>query len=543
MQKRVFIIIIITMSLALMGLAGLQVYWIKNAMQVSEANFIQDVNDAVSNVVFKLEKMEVQQQVNQYNANTTPLNIIDSVNDVFSNEINSFFSNSYDEVYEKSSSQRKSLVKIQYTEQENGKKKKTIDTSFGYSQKDQKNPTPLVYSEKPKHSIRLPDSSLDKHLNKSNSKSKKKAIGNSIFDNIFSNFFGSQSPVPIENQIHPELVDSLLNVELKAKGINTSYDFGIFSNLKNHLVFEKSGQYSAELLSDGMAFTLFPSQMKIVPDYLIVYFPNKKSFILSQLGFMLGAAFFLIGLIIFIFGYTLYTLLRQKKLSEMKNDFINNMTHEFKTPISTISLACEALTDKDIKKTESLYNSYIHVINDENKRLGILSERILQTALLEKGTLNLKKEKLILHDIITEVVKSISLQVERKRGHIIAHLYASGSTIFADKVHITNVIYNLLDNANKYTPETPEIIIETQDSYNGMLILVKDNGIGISKANQKKIFEKLYRVPTGNIHNVKGFGLGLSYVKKIIEEHGGNISVDSEPKKGSIFKVYLPYEN
>ncbi len=529
------------MSLALLGLAGLQIYWIKNALQVSEANFIQDVNEAVSNVVFKLEKMEVQQQVNQYNANTAPLNIIDSVNNVFSSEINSFFSNSFEEVFDKGKTQSKSLIKIQYTEQENGKKKKTIDTSFGFDHNNLKSPAADLFSEKPKHSIQLNDTFSRNHLNSPIPKAKKKVAPHAIFDNIFSNFFGTQPSTPIENQIHPELIDSMLYAELKAKGITTTYEFGVFSNMRNHLVFEKTGRYTPELLADGMAFTLFPSQMRIVPDYLILYFPNEKSFIVSKLGFMLGAAFFLIGLIIFIFAYTLFTLVRQKKLSEMKNDFINNMTHEFKTPISTISLACEALVDNDIKKTELLYNNYINVISDENKRLGVLSERILQSALLEKGKLNLKKEKLNLKEIITEVAKSISLQVNKKRGSITSCFDATQHVIFADKVHITNVIYNLLDNANKYTPEAPEIVIETHDSYNGILLIVKDNGIGISKPNQKKVFDNLYRVPTGNIHNVKGFGLGLSYVKKIIVDHGGNISVESELKKGSIFKVYLPY--
>ncbi len=539
MRKRVFVIIILTMGLALMGLAGLQIYWIKNAFQVREANFVKDVNEAVSNVVFKLEKMEVQQQVNQYNIKSPPLNIIDSINNVFTSEINSFFSTSLGENMDKSQSSSQSFVKIQYSEQEKGKKTKSRDTLIGYSLGQHEDNVSKWYSESSNPALHsgkntsLSDSSFDQ-------KPKKKARSKSVFDNVFNNFLNTQSTVQVENQIHPELIDSLLNVELKAKGINTEFEFGVFSNLKNQLEYEKTGKYSSELLSKGLAFTLFPSQMKIVPDYLIVYFPNERTFIVSKLGFMLASAFLLIGLIIFIFGYTIYTILRQKKLSEMKNDFINNMTHEFKTPISTISLACEALNDKDIQKTEVLYNSYINVISEENKRLGVLSERILQTALLEKGNISLKKEKLFLHDVMADVVKSVSLQVEKKKGVIITNFKATQHTFMGDKVHITNVIYNLLDNANKYTPERPEIVLETINAHQGIIISVKDNGIGISKANQKKIFDKLYRVPTGNIHNVKGFGLGLNYVKKIIEEHGGNIIVESELKKGSIFKVYLP---
>lgn len=224
----------------------------------------------------------------------------------------------------------------------------------------------------------------------------------------------------------------------------------------------------------------------------------------------------------------------------MRNDFINNMTHEIKTPIATISLACEALSDKDIMKSEKLHNNYIHVIHEENKRLGNLTERILQSAKLDKGQIMLKKEELDIHEIIADAITNIRLQVENQGGKIRTKLNASRPILMADRVHITNVIYNLLDNANKYTIKEPKIEISTEDSYSGLLISVKDNGTGISKGNQKKIFEKLYRIPTGNLHNVKGFGLGLSYVKAIVEQHGGKITLESELNTGSNFILYLP---
>jgi two-component system phosphate regulon sensor histidine kinase PhoR len=256
---------------------------------------------------------------------------------------------------------------------------------------------------------------------------------------------------------------------------------------------------------------------------------------------MLFIAAILILFIILSFIYTILTIIKQKRLSEMKNDFINNMTHEFKTPVSTISLACQALTDDDIVKSEILYKNYLNVISDENKRLGVMAEKILQTAVLEKGQINLRKEPLDIHFIINEVIKNINLQVESKGGKIITELRATSSIINADKVHITNVIYNLVDNANKYTPENPLIILATESNDSGVYFSVEDNGIGISHANLKKIFEKLYRVPSGNIHNVKGFGLGLSYVKTIVEMHNGSVDVVSELKKGSKFTIYLPF--
>jgi two-component system phosphate regulon sensor histidine kinase PhoR len=226
----------------------------------------------------------------------------------------------------------------------------------------------------------------------------------------------------------------------------------------------------------------------------------------------------------------------------MKNDFINNMTHEIKTPISTISLACEALRDKDIIKSENLYDNYISVINEENRRLGSMTERILQSAKLEKGEIILRKEELNIEGIILEAINNIKLQVDKKGGEIVTDFKAKSINIIADKVHITNVIFNLLDNAIKYSPVNPLIEITTENSFSGLLVSVKDNGTGISKSNQKKIFDKLYRVPTGNIHNVKGFGLGLSYVKAIVEQHNGKVSLESELNKGTKFILFLPLE-
>jgi two-component system phosphate regulon sensor histidine kinase PhoR len=257
---------------------------------------------------------------------------------------------------------------------------------------------------------------------------------------------------------------------------------------------------------------------------------------------MLFASATLILIIIYSFSYTIFTIFRQKKLSEIKNDFVNNMTHEIKTPIATISLACEVLNDKDVKKSEDLFANYINMIKHENKRLETLVEHILQTATLEKGQLILRKEELDIHAIISTAVNNVGFHVMQKSGRIIENLNAANPIIRADKVHITNLIYNLLDNANKYSPEKPKIVISTENSNNGLIIKVADNGIGISKANQKKIFEKFSRIATGNVHDVKGFGLGLSYVKAIVDKHQGKISIESELKKGSVFIVYLPFE-
>ncbi len=253
---------------------------------------------------------------------------------------------------------------------------------------------------------------------------------------------------------------------------------------------------------------------------------------------LVSGAFMII--LVFSFYYTISTIFRQKKLSEIKNDFISNMTHEFKTPISTISLACEVLNDKAIEKSPERTSNYVKMISDENKRLSLLVENILQTAILDKGEFKLKIQSTDIHTLIEQTIANIKIQVENKEGEITTELNAELPVINADRVHITNIIFNLIDNAIKYSNQNPVINIATRSNKHGIFISIKDNGIGISKENQHRIFDTMFRVHTGNVHNVKGFGLGLSYVKAVVEKHGGSIKVESELNKGSTFIVYLP---
>ncbi len=217
------------------------------------------------------------------------------------------------------------------------------------------------------------------------------------------------------------------------------------------------------------------------------------------------------------------------------------MTHELKTPISTISLACQVLGDHEVEKTPAMVENYIKVINEENKRLGLVVESVLQTAIIDKGELKLKSEIVDIHEVLETLVNNMKIQADRIGGEILTDLKAEKCVIHADKVHITNVVMNLIDNSLKYCEENPIVKIATRSFSEGISISVQDNGIGISPENQKKIFDKLYRVPTGNIHNVKGFGLGLSYVKAIVEKHNGTVNLVSEPGKGSRFDIFLPY--
>lgn len=341
------------------------------------------------------------------------------------------------------------------------------------------------------------------------------------------------------------MVDSLLNNEFSQRNLNTDWEFAIYNPSGNELVPKKGHGHEKELLNANVSFhfELFPDDMLTHPDFLLLYFPHERQYLLGQVWPLVLISIILVLIIIFSFIYTLIMYFRQGKLSELKTDFINNMTHEFKTPVSTISLACEALNDKDIQKSDELYQNYINIINEENRRLGAMAERILQSAKLEKSDLVLHTEQTDIHEVLNEVIRNIGMQVEIKDGQIIKDFHAVKSIIVADRMHLVNVVQNLLDNANKYTPVKPQIIVSTRDASDGVVISVQDNGIGISKSDQKKIFEKLYRVPEGNVHNFKGFGLGLSYVKTVVESHGGNIRLESELKKGTRFDVFIPFQS
>lgn len=338
-----------------------------------------------------------------------------------------------------------------------------------------------------------------------------------------------------------ELIDSLISQELRKKSIRTTFEFGVYSPATNSMIVQKTGMYPEELLSESYFYNLSPiGSLYTYPNKLLVYFPHEQSFVVRQLWKLLGVSVFLFLVIIVSFSISMMIISRQKRLSLMKNDFINNMTHEFKTPISTIALACEALKDKDIKKSDVVYNNYVGVINEENKRLGTMAEQILQTAVLDKGQMTLKKVRVDMHDIIEQAVNSKKIAAAEKGGDIELQLKANNAELSGDRVHLTNVMINLLDNALKYNLNQPHIVVNTINNNHSLLIRVRDNGIGIGKSNQKKIFDKLYRVPTGNVHDFKGFGLGLNYVKATTEMHHGTVSVDSEPGKGSTFTIKLP---
>ena len=345
----------------------------------------------------------------------------------------------------------------------------------------------------------------------------------------------------LEERIDSAFMEQALKNTFQEAGINLDYKYAVRSSNqgKDKLVFGSPG-YNPDKKQQYYSL-LFPYDYDgQQPNYLYVYFPKRSGYLLRATGLTIIPTLILTGLLIGIFTYAIMTILRQKKLSIIKNDFINNMTHELKTPISTISLASQMLQDGTIINTPKTVEHVSKVINEESKRLSFQVEKVLQMAVFNEGRLKMKFKEFNLNETIRTVLNNFDIRIKNKNGALKSELNAQSTIIKGDEVHITNVMFNLLDNAMKYSNGDPEITVSTEDRNDHVVVMVKDNGIGIPKEHQTQIFDRFYRVPTGNVHNVKGFGLGLSYVKQVIDLHNGKIKVDSAVNKGTVFSIFLP---
>jgi two-component system phosphate regulon sensor histidine kinase PhoR len=341
-------------------------------------------------------------------------------------------------------------------------------------------------------------------------------------------------------QLDNKEIDYALQQTLAYMQIQTPYEYAI---IKNGIVQEGKFKKSEknDFLKSKYKVRLFPNNI-IKQDLLLsVVFPERTNYVLGSMFWILGGSMLFSLFILATFALSLYFLIRQKKISEMKSDFINNMTHEFKTPIATISLAADTITNSRVINDESSIRHFIGMIKKENSRMNKKVETILQIASLDKKEIEFKFENVSLHTIIDRAVETIEIQVHQKNGKINLNLNAEEPHIFGDFEHLTNLVNNLLDNAIKYSPEFPEVTVTTSNCEKGVILSVEDKGIGMTKAVQSKIFERFYRQSSGNVHDVKGFGLGLNYSRSIIEAHKGHINVYSEPGKGSRFEIFLPF--
>ncbi len=343
--------------------------------------------------------------------------------------------------------------------------------------------------------------------------------------------------LPIHKRVTKEEIQSLLSEKLKEQGITIDFEFAIYSNgLATRIRSDNFENYEASAFSVFM----FYNENNQSSYKLLVNFPDDKKFILSSLLGMILLSIIFTSIIILAYGSALYQLVKQRKISEIKTDFINNMTHEFKTPIATINLALDAIKNPKVIDDKEKVVRYLAMIKEENKRMHAQVENVLRISKLEKNELNISKDRLDLHDLIEDAITHVELIVEDRKGYIKTCFDAAKSSVLANDTHFTNVIVNILDNAIKYSPEAPKIEVYTENVGNNILLKIKDHGSGMSKAAAKRVFEKFYREHTGNIHNVKGHGLGLAYVKRIVEDHQGHVSVESEKDKGSIFTIKLP---
>ncbi len=513
MSRKFLWIIAIFMGFAMIALILVQTYWINNAYRLKEKQFSQMVNRALYNVVGELQEREAVWHI---------MEEADPFDTSWQEEM------AYFEQYN---------LDINATIGPDGK----FDQSVYFSQRsnqEQHNSELTIMADdsilRIKQNPVFVSVDTGQYIRK---RIEQKMAEDRIFiDRIMKRMI--RPSAPIEKRIDPAQLDNIIKRQFQNSGIDVGYEFAILrENMEP--AFASSNYYNDDE-TEYFVRALFPQDIFSRTGYLSLYFPRKASFLLKSLGFMGTSSIILTLVIILSFSVTIFIIFRQKRLSEIKNDFVSNMTHELKTPISTISLASQMLNDESIPVEKKNYHNISRIIGDESKRLGYQVEKVLQMAIFDQGRIKLKKKKTDINELIHNVITNFTLQIESKNGAIKEDYRAENAVIHVDNVHFTNMISNLVDNAIKYSKEEPAIFVSTLNRNEKLIIRVKDSGIGIKKEDQRRIFEKFYRVPTGNIHNVKGFGLGLSYVKKIAEEHHGSVKLTSEPGMGTEFEISLP---
>ena len=525
MNKRLFVLLVILMSLSLIGIIFVQSFWIKQSVDDKEEQFSNAVRNILNGVTDKIEQRERRDYSERYlsaidsggqSPKITPLrNIMFIDKDLSSNEIRTYSHGILEEDYN---------IAPTFFDNSDGADTATIKS---YTSKR----TSVVFKE---------DFGLDgKNLSLTPVQKLEKIGGltsmeKAAFDDVFREY---AKKVPIHKRVSKQEIELLLDRELKNRGFDIEYEYGIYSRGLPTKVKSRKFKFAQGTLYDSPIFKDSEGRTDFA---LYINFPKKKRFLISSIMGMALLSLFLILVIVASYSGAIYQLIRQKQISEIKSDFINNMTHEFKTPIATINLAVEAIRNPKIIGDSEKVKRYLGMIRDENKRMHAQVENVLRISKLEKNQLDISKDRVDVHDIVQDAIAHVELIVDDRGGYIETHLDAERTEVLANEMHFTNVVVNILDNAIKYSPEEPRIEIFTEVVKNSIIIKVQDHGAGMSKAVLKKVFEKFYREHTGNIHNVKGHGLGLAYVKKIVDDHQGEVYAESEKGKGSTFYVKLP---
>lgn len=513
MKEKSLKTIIALITFAVIGLIAIQFYWINLALKLEEEKFNKNVGNALSDLVKSIEDKEAAKVL------IREISPLDSNGVIFVNK----GSKNKNYSYSTTSNANKNKVMIfgGDTNNVNIEINATNDSNLS-KMKISKNITSTGDSAIQETIIWQSD--LDTLIHKRTK----------IIENVFEELIISEQEVSILNRINSAKVDSLLNDELEKYGIKNSFGFAIIN--KDSLIFAKNTEDKKELFDSKYRIKLFPNDFTKKQNFLVVEFKNREAFLFKSIWWILLSSVFLTALIIVLFYKTIQMLIKQKKITEIKNDLLNNITHEFKTPIATISLAADVI-DEDPKIDSKKYTS---IIKTESKRLTDMVENILSAAELQSGELHLSKTNENVHNLIKEVADKFELTLTNKKGKFIFDLAAIDPMLAVDKTQLANALSNLIDNAIKYNVSYPIIKISTLNNNKGFEIVIEDNGIGIEKKNYEKVFETFYRVETGNIHNAKGNGVGLSIVKKIIEAHCGTINVSSEKNVGTKFTLNIP---
>jgi two-component system phosphate regulon sensor histidine kinase PhoR len=542
MNRMKFTGLIIMMLLSIIGIIWVQIVWIRNAVSINNDSFDYVVSLCIGNAANSIESSRKMNFINNFMIDE-PLSFNDT-----SGSVSGYLSiGTY-------SSEPGSKLNVRITNQSYSGSfdtgvVTTVDKSYTFTGDTS------VVSDSVKFMVALSDGSgkmnIVKRGNQMNTNSRSVYIRQNEFIDWVkkrSNEFRNMSEQMINEiyqwektlELDNKEIEFTIKQSLAYSKIRTPFEFAV---IKNGVV--QDGTYKKsqkkDFLRSNYKVRLFPDNIMRQDLILSVVFPERANYILGSMIWILGGSLLFSLFILATFALSLYFIIRQKKISEMKSDFINNMTHEFKTPIATISLAADTITNPKVINDEARIKHFIGMIKKENSRMNKKVETILQIASLDKKEIEFRYENISLHSIIEHVVETIDLQVQQRNGKISLFLEASDPVIYGDNEHLTNLINNLLDNAIKYSPEAPEISVKTKNIEKGVLLSVEDKGIGMTKAVQSKIFERFYRQSSGNIHDVKGFGLGLNYARAIIDAHRGNISVFSEPGKGSRFEIFIPF--
>ncbi len=520
MSKRIFILLILLMSLSLIGIISVQAYYIKDSVKNANKRFKDDVNTALHRVSNAIDDDEIDKYFNEFQK-------LDNEKKKDSAAVSQIF------IYQQNRDTKETFIyTTDYIEESYKLSSSLFD--IGLDSLTIKN---IIANSKTE--VFKESDPLEKDLNNNpilsivNSGRLKDAERN----NFNNNFKAFRKRIPIHKRISVAKIREVLSKEFKAFNIDIDYEFALYSKGLATRVYSNGFETIKE---STFPIPVFYDENNQSTYKLFVNFPDDKKFILSSNMGMILLSIIFTFIIIIAYSSSLFQLVKQRKIAQIKTDFINNMTHEFKTPIATINLALDAIKNPKIIDDKDKVLRYLGMIKEENKRMHAQVENVLRISKLEKNELNISKDRVELHDLVEDAITHVELIVEDRQGYIKTSFKAEKHSVLANDMHLTNVIVNILDNAIKYSPEAPKINVYTENIGTNILLKIEDHGSGMSKAATKRVFEKFYREHTGNIHNVKGHGLGLAYVKRIVDDHQGYITVESEKDKGSTFTIKLP---